>query len=83
MGRNAIYQKDGYIIIYNYNKKKPYYTVVNLNLNNKPHTHVRSMRDAKLIIHWCRKNRIPGRCTSYIKKSISRIRPDLLEQGDE
>lgn len=71
------YQKDGYIIVENKHKKGNYYTVVNTNLYYKPHSHLKTFKQAKLVIHWCIKERIPNRYTHHMKGSIRRLRPDI------
>ena len=71
------YQKNGYIIVENRNKKKTYYTAINTNLKEKPHSHLYTFKQAKLVIHWCNKKRIPNRYSYHMKESIRRLRPDL------
>lgn len=67
------YMKKGFIIVENRNKKKNYYTVVNTNLKNKPHTHLYTFKQAKLVIHWAIKKRVPNRYPNHMKSSIIRI----------
>ena len=74
---NAIYHKDGYIIVQNSSRGNRYYTVVNTNLYYKPHSHLKTFKQAKLVIHWCIKERIPNRYTNHMKGSIRRLRPDI------
>lgn len=69
------YQKDNYIIVENANKKKNYFTVINL--DNNCHSHLYTYQQAKLVIHWCIKGRIPNRYSYHMKESIKRLRPDL------
>ena len=71
------YQKDNFIIVQNENKKKTYYTAINTNLINKPHTHLYTFKQAKLVIHWAIKGRVPNRYSYHMKNSIKRLRPDL------
>lgn len=72
------YQKNGFIIVQNENKKKIYYTVVNINLPEKPHTHLNTFKQAKLVIHWSIKGKIPDRYSNHMKQSIRRLRPDIV-----
>lgn len=72
------YMKKGFIIVENKHVKKTYYTVVNTNLKEKPHSHLYTFKQAKLVIHWSIKGQIPkNRYTYHMKNSIKRLRPDI------
>lgn len=71
------YIKQGYIIVENKNKKKDYYTVINTNLKEKPHSHFYKFEQAKLVIHWCIKGVVPNKYSYHMRQSIIRLRPDI------
>ena len=77
MSPRPCYMKKGFIIVENKHAKQTYYTVVNTNLREKPHSHLYTFQQAKLVIHWCIKERIPNRYTYHMKGSIKRLRPDI------
>lgn len=79
MGR-PLYKKDKYIITEAGGRNK-YYTVVDISTKGKIHTHLNTFKQAKLVIHWAIKGRVPNKYNNYMKNSIRRLRPDLIEGG--
>lgn len=71
------YMKQGFIIVENRNKKKNYYTVINTNLIEKPHSHFYKFQQAKLVVHWAIKGIVPNKYSNHMKQSIIRLRPDI------
>lgn len=78
MGR-PLYKKDKYIIT-EAGGRHPYYTVIDISTKGKLHTHLKTFKQAKLVIHWCIKGRVPNRYSYYMQSSILRLRPDLKRE---
>lgn len=71
MNGNVIYKRDKYIIAQNSNRKKQYYTVVDL--ETKRHCHFNNFKGAKLMIHYLIKDKLPSKCGRYFVMCYNRM----------